>query len=78
LVKKTEGILGVNIGGMVMEDLQDCIQLGINYELPPHATHIGRLCKGEGPTGLDPSTPRLTETWLCWTCNEALGSNAVC
>jgi hypothetical protein len=34
----------------VIEDLQDCMQQGVNNELLPHATHIGLLCGQEDPT----------------------------
>jgi hypothetical protein len=34
----------LNLGGVVIWDPQDCMQLGVNQELPPHATRIGLLC----------------------------------
>jgi hypothetical protein len=30
----------LHIGDVVIGDLQGCMQLGVNLELPPHPTHV--------------------------------------
>jgi hypothetical protein len=46
-------------GGVALGDLQDCMQLGMNWKLSPHPMHIGLLYGQEDLMDLDTANSSL-------------------